>query len=545
MAQSDNPKPDDEDKIVDETPKTESDSDADAETAEPVEAAPEGDIEDAEVISETPPEEAVEAAEEDAPDEDATDGDAAEAETDDAAGEEPNEEASDPIEAAEETSEEETTVEEAVAEVESEAEAPVPPPPAAAPARTSRGMGFFGFIIGGIIAGLIGFFLGRYADTFIAGDGPTVADNAAALEEHSSRLNALQESVTAAQTGVDEIAARDVAGDIAAAVAPLASTLESTAQSTSEQFGAIASNVDALGARIGDIEGLDLVAQIDAITADLNTVGERVETLALRPIATGMDVDAFDAALSQFRNDLRGALDQAQAEVEEAREAAAQITEDAFRAEQNALADFRSELQASLDQVQAEVVAAEEKAAEISEKAFAAEEEAQRAELSAKAVTAIGQVTAALESGGGYAGPLADAQSAVAFDVPAVIADNALTGVATLAVLQEEFPEAARSALGNAIRADTGESATDRIASFLRVQAGVRSLAPREGNDPDAVLSRAEAALRMGDITGTLTELDALPETGQAAMSEWRALAETRLAALEAAAALTQQLSQN
>ncbi len=82
------------------------------------------------------------------------------------------------------------------------------------------------------------------------------------------------------------------------------------------------------------------------------------------------------------------------------------------------------------------------------------------------------------------------------------------------------------------------------MATFLRTQSGVRSLEPREGTDPDAVLSRAEAALHNADIAAALTELQGLPPEGQGAMADWVARANQRMAAAEAAAALAATLAQ-
>ena len=83
----------------------------------------------------------------------------------------------------------------------------------------------------------------------------------------------------------------------------------------------------------------------------------------------------------------------------------------------------------------------------------------------------------------------------------------------------------------------------DRIGAFLLAQTGARSLEPREGDDPDAVLSRAEAALAAGDLATVMTEIGTLPEAGQAEMSDWIALAEQRLAATNALGALAQSLN--
>ena len=61
---------------------------------------------------------------------------------------------------------------------------------------------------------------------------------------------------------------------------------------------------------------------------------------------------------------------------------------------------------------------------------------------------------------------------------------------------------------------------------------------PRAGDGPDAILSRAEAALAGDDLDAALAELDALPEVVRAAMGDWLAGAEARQQALAEAAAL-------
>ena len=72
----------------------------------------------------------------------------------------------------------------------------------------------------------------------------------------------------------------------------------------------------------------------------------------------------------------------------------------------------------------------------------------------------------------------------------------------------------------------------------MRSQTGARSLTPREGTGPDAVLSRAEAAVNTGDIATALAELAALPPEAVTAAASWRAQAELRLAAEAAVADL-------
>jgi hypothetical protein len=159
--------------------------------------------------------------------------------------------------------------------------------------------------------------------------------------------------------------------------------------------------------------------------------------------------------------------------------------------------------------------------------------DAETASKAAVAQTALGQLQAALESGAPYAAAL----PALA-NLPAILTDNAESGLPTLASLQASFPAAARAALESALRANMGESWSDRVTNFLRTQTGARSLTAREGTDPDAVLSRAEAALTKGDLTTALTEITALPSESQVALADWQAQASKRQAAVDAVAAL-------
>lgn len=189
--------------------------------------------------------------------------------------------------------------------------------------------------------------------------------------------------------------------------------------------------------------------------------------------------------------------------------------------------------------VPADVIAAADaaearlKAAEASATAMA--EQAEAAAAAARRGAALDRVTAALDSGAPYASALPELGGA---DLPPVLLDNAAVGLPTVADLAESFPEAARTALEAALRANMGESWTDRVSSFLRSQTGLRSLTPREGNDPDAVLSRAEAALAQGRVADAITELAAMPEAGKPALADWLGQAQTRVDAEAAVAAL-------
>ncbi|MDO9525552.1 MAG: hypothetical protein Q7J57_08415, partial [Gemmobacter sp.] len=153
------------------------------------------------------------------------------------------------------------------------------------------------------------------------------------------------------------------------------------------------------------------------------------------------------------------------------------------------------------------------------------------------------RVQAVIDTGGPISS-LLDELAATGVTVPAALRDVP-AGVPTVSQLQDSFPEAARTAAAASIKVSPDATLGDRTLTFLRRHTGARSLTPRDGADPDAVLSRAEAALRGGDVAGALAQLDQLPADAQAAMSEWRASAQTRVAASVALGELTAGLSGN
>ena len=193
----------------------------------------------------------------------------------------------------------------------------------------------------------------------------------------------------------------------------------------------------------------------------------------------------------------------------------------------------------------AEVKAAAETArtalAEAQAQAQTLRTEAEKATAAATARAALGRIEAAVETGAPFVTAV-QALSAAGTEVPAPLADAAATGLPTLASLQTAFPDAARQALDDSLRAGMGDSTMDRLGAFLRTQTGARSLTPREGTDPDAILSRAEAALKAGDLAGALAEIATLPEAGQAALATWTGAAQARLAATAALVTLSAAL---
>lgn len=183
-----------------------------------------------------------------------------------------------------------------------------------------------------------------------------------------------------------------------------------------------------------------------------------------------------------------------------------------------ALADqaqtLEQQIASAAEQAQAQISAAQAEAAKLQE---AAADSTKRAQ----AVAAIGALQAALDrgvSGDAARQQLADAgveaPEALARDIPSVEA------------LQQSFPEASRAALRASLR--SGDSGGNALTNFLKAQTGIRSVKPREGDDPDAIMSRANAKVEAGDIAAALDDLAALPEAARQApaMADWLAGAE-------------------
>lgn len=344
-----------------------------------------------------------------------------------------------------------------------------PSPPAPTPPPSS-GTGPFGLVLGGLVAGAIGFLVA----TFAVPEGWP--------DPQPSGTEALETSLSEQGARLDTLAAE------------MADIRNSAPQAAG------GSDLSPLSDRIAEVEANSETARVriaDALSALESRIAE------------------FEARLSDL----------------EARPAAA-AGPDGSAAMEARLEEFRQQL----DTVTAD---AEARIAEAQERATRIEAEAAEAARAAERAAALASIEAALDSGSPF-----DEALGVLADAPEALSAVASDGVATLGELQAAFPEAARAALAEAQTVPEDASTGERVAAFLKRRTNARSLSPREGDDADAVLSRAEAALKAGDLTGALAELQALPEPARAAMSDWISAAETRSAAIDALTALETETNQ-
>ena len=261
-------------------------------------------------------------------------------------------------------------------------------------------------------------------------------------------------------------------------------------------------------------QGAALKAELAALSAKPAAdagFGDKIAALE----AAGSDVTAFAMRLTTLEDRLT------------AIEAASASGEGAPAAALVAMGRDLKALQVQLDAQKTNTPGA---AADIEAASAAAQSRLDAAEKNAESaakLAALSHIRAAFESGAPL-GPAFESLKSMGLDIPEALTATA-DAVPTLLALQDGFAAPARAALDASIRADMGDGWANRLTSFLRTQSGARSLTPQTGTDPDAVLSRAEAALHSGQIKAALTELAGLPPAGVEAMATWVADASRRI----------------
>jgi len=301
--------------------------------------------------------------------------------------------------------------------------------------------------------------------------------------------------------------------------------------------------LDRQSAATTSVEGL--VAELRADLDAASTAAASQESVAAVQAMLGAYREETSSKLESLSDSL-AALDARLTEVEKRPVAeAGGATGAAVAAYERELNTMRELLETQRAQIEQLAAAATSKISDAEERARVLDEQTAAATATATSRAALGRILAALEAGGGFQTALDELSATRGVAAPAALASAAETGVPTLAQLQSSYPDAARRALEASIAAVTGDGAMDRLGAFLRTQTGARSLEPREGNDPDAILSRAESALRQGQLDVTLALIAALPDEGEAAMADWVESARTRLNALAAARKLANSLNDN
>lgn len=245
---------------------------------------------------------------------------------------------------------------------------------------------------------------------------------------------------------------------------------------------------------------------------------------------------AIGAELGGLRSDIAAVSAQVESRIDEIVDAPridGTIATSTFEEYRDQMVALKAEVAAQENRIQQLAAQAAEELEQARSVAILETEQAREtAEAAAKRV-AIAQVQTAIEAGLPFADFLPDLEQAIAASAPDALVDAA-TGVSTLAELQQDFAPAAREALAIARAEGVAGEQGGSVGGFLRNMFDVRSVEPRDGSDVDAILSRAEAAVRTGRLSDALAELDALPDVVQSAMIGWSRQAQKRVAAVSA-----------
>lgn len=360
-----------------------------------------------------------------------------------------------------------------IAELETPAEASAPEPEIIRETIVEKKGGFVPLVLGGIVAAGIGVGSAGYIFPNGLPFGPKPADYTSAIEEQSSRIDALS-------------------AELAAKPAFDASALE-------------ASIADATSAVIAAQE------QITGVAETVAAFEERLTTLEALPREDGIS-QQMENALKEMRAELN---------------------------QQNAALEQMAPVEGELNDMRAALDAQKGELVTMIAEAQASKQDAEKTARDTLARAGVTRILVALESGAPFADALAEVEANSDIAIPEALAQTAADGVPTLASLGDAYPNAAREALAAVRSEDTGGG----VSSFLTRQLGVRSVAPREGDDPDAILSRVGAAVDEGRISYALEIADALPEGAKAPLAEWMAQANLRLSAAREAEALATSLN--
>jgi hypothetical protein len=360
-----------------------------------------------------------------------------------------------------------------------------------------------------------------------------------AVAELETRLNADLGDVKT-QLGVLSTQEAPPQPDIGAAVdAAVKTAVDTAAAATSDSEARISTEIAKLRDDVKALDATGTAQRLSRIEAAID--GQKAELGAIKTQLTG-----GAQATSKLSEQTVASIDLYRAEL------------DGLRAEMGTQSDKVSGLASRIDEVAAnadreiETARASVAGIELRTKArvdeIASSAQSRVDQIEADATTAVGTastqsdiaaVQAAMASGASFPDALARLGGQPDVSLPDGLSAAADTGVQTLTQLVDAFPDAAHAALRANIIDSSGDGVIARSQAFLRAQISSRSLAPKEGMAPDAVLSRMEESLRHENLAGAVAEADSLPGAATAAMSGWLDAARLRVNAENGLAALS------
>ncbi len=322
-----------------------------------------------------------------------------------------------------------------------------------------------------------------------------------------------------------EVAAlrEEVSQKLASIPAPVNEEALATAAQSAAETGdaALAERLDVLDEQLAELSQTEVIGRLSTLESRFEGVSAEISSLnktLSEAITTGGDMSAETLAQLAAKDSVIEGL---RAEMDTM---AAQLGVLSQRVE-----EVNEEAEARMDEILAEAKSAELQAEEIAR---------QTAILDAQST-----LLAAAQSGRGFEAELAALAALNDAAVPEIVNNNAGSGLPSLAVLEEDFTQASHLAIRASIKSEAGDGTLSKVSAFLQSQVATRSLAPQDGEDTDAVLSRMGAALSAGDMSLVLEEANALSENARAPLSAFLEKVELRHSVLAAIENLSAQAS--
>lgn len=339
-----------------------------------------------------------------------------------------------------------------------------------------------------------------------------------------------------ARTGIVAIIVAGVVGGIIATGLGIAyhasgvvpSRSENLAQDALTKIGDVTASVAALDKRIATLETTvapladtdlaTLAKQVAALEATGNENRTRIEKLEAAPapiaVGPGNGGDGGDggdggAAIAAKLGDIDGRLGKLEADGSKIASNVSAIAtlRDQVTSVEGSLKDFGTRLDT--------LTARPDPAAEVQK---------------AARVVAIGALQQAAAQGGPFAADLAMLK-ALGSNQAELAELEPLAGKDTpsVAALQQQFPAVADAVLDATADLDPEAGLLDRLGALGSSLVSVRPTTVIEGETPEAVVSRMQAAVDAGDLAKALSERDTLPEAGKTASAAWAAAAGDRV----------------
>jgi len=265
-------------------------------------------------------------------------------------------------------------------------------------------------------------------------------------------------------------------------------------------------------------------AALQAIASRLDAIDDKFEHLTDSLAATSSLSDALDSLNTRVESIEALAADMSQVVAKlEKRPVAATLSNEVIEAYNSEVSKLMETMAAQRKEVETLLDEANAEKARTSEIA-----------RNTQARITLNALQTAFNSGQGFAAELEEFSKLSTNPIPSNLLEIAATGVTGLETLSDAFPEAARGASAAERSGDSYDGTTQSLLGFLKSQVQARSVTPKEGTGADAVLSRAEAALRGGQLEIAVKEVQTLQSPAKEAMEVWQSKAQERLNLIEA-----------